>query len=63
MKTLTINTYDPSGRFNMNTEEATNFFSELEYQAIKDGYDVEYDECNNVDEDSEHYTTKFFENY
>jgi len=63
MTTITINTYDPEGRFDMNREEAKEFFKFVEAKAIEAGYDVAYDEANYVDEESEAFVEKLFSNY
>lgn len=63
MKTITINTYDPAGRFNMTDEEAKVFFDYVEQKAIESGYDVEYTSTISVDTESEEFVSNLFENY
>lgn len=63
MTTVTINTYDAAGRFNMENNEAKDFFKFVETQAINSGYEMVYDEATCVDEESERFITKCFENY
>ena len=62
MTTITINTYDAEGRFDMNREEAKEFFALIEKKAIEAGYDVEFAESISVDEESESFVNKCFEN-
>ncbi|MEN0629813.1 hypothetical protein AAIG33_20570 [Phytobacter ursingii] len=63
MTTITINTYDPEARFDMNKEQAKEFFKFVEAKAIEAGYDVAYDEAISVDEESEEFVEKLFSNY
>ena len=63
MTTITINTYDPEGRFDMDKEEANKFFKFVESKAIEAGYDVAYDEAISIDEESEAFVEKIFSNY
>lgn len=63
MTTITINTYDPAGRFDMNNDEAKAFFAFVERKAIKAGFDVFYTEDISVDEDSERFVENCFQNY
>lgn len=62
MTTITINTYDAEGRFDMTQEEAKEFFALIEKKAIEAGYDVEFAESISVDEESESFVNKCFEN-
>ncbi|MBZ6561987.1 hypothetical protein [Klebsiella michiganensis] len=63
MTTITINTYDPEARFDMSTEEAKSFFAFVESRAKASGFDVKYDSCSFVDEESERFVEKCFEDY
>ncbi|MHB9328050.1 hypothetical protein ACP3S7_10940 [Phytobacter ursingii] len=63
MATITINTYDPEGRFDMDKEEAKVFFKFVEAKAIEAGYDVAYDEAIYVDAESEEFVSNIFANY
>ena len=63
MKTITINTYDPEGRFGMNAERAGKFFKYIQQEARNEGYDVQFTEAVSVDEFSEDFVAKRFENY
>ena len=63
MKIITINTYDPEGRFGMNAERAGKFFKHVEQKALDEGYDVQFTEAVSVDQFSEDFVTKCFENY
>ena len=63
MTTVTINSYDPAGRFNMDSEQAQRFFKHVECEAKKAGYDVEFDEALRVDEFSEKFVSDLFEDY
>lgn len=63
MTTITINTYDPAGRFDMNNDEATEFFSYIEAKALEAGYEVAFTESNVVDQESEVFVEKCFQNY
>lgn len=63
MTTITINTYDPEARFNMSEEEAKEFFAFVEQQAKESGFDVRYDSCTHVDEESERFVENCFQNY
>lgn len=63
MTTITINTYDPAGRFDMTEEEGKAFFAHVEQQAKDAGFDVEF-ACNTyVDEQSERFVEKCFQDY
>ena len=48
MTTITINTYDPEARFNMDKDEAKSFFEFVEKKATDAGFKVQYDSCNYV---------------
>lgn len=61
--TITINTYDPAGRFNFDDETARKFFDYIEARATDLGYSVEYDEAISVDEASERFVNNCFEVY
>lgn len=50
MKIITINTYDPEGRFGMNAERAGKFFKYIQQEARNEGYDVQFTEAVSVDE-------------
>lgn len=63
MTTITINTYDPEARFNMDNDEAKSFFEFVEKKATDAGFKVQYDSCNYVDEESERFVEKCFEDY
>ncbi|MDF7681521.1 hypothetical protein PT300_15470 [Enterobacteriaceae bacterium ESL0689] len=63
MTTITINTYDPEARFDMDANEAKKFFDYVKEQAIAAGYDVEYASDIQVDEESERFTETCFQNY
>lgn len=63
MKTITINTYDPAGRFNMSEDDAKEFFLFLKERAVEAGYEVTFSESNYVDEESEEFVEKCFQNY
>lgn len=63
MKIITINTYDPEGRFGMNAERAVRFFEHLKQEAIDEGYGFQFTKAVSVDEFSEYFVTKHFENY
>ncbi|MDC9592767.1 hypothetical protein [Xenorhabdus sp. IM139775] len=63
MTTITINTYDPAGRFNFHDNEATKFFAYVEKLAGDAGYDVDYVEAISVDEFSERFVEKALQNY
>lgn len=63
MTTITINTYDPEARFDMSQEEAKSFFAFVEGKAKESGFDVQYDCCNYVDEESERFVEKCFGDY
>ncbi|EHY9925859.1 hypothetical protein K5B75_002375 [Salmonella enterica subsp. enterica serovar Ank] len=63
MTTITINTYDAAGRFDMNDAQAKEFFSFVEKQAINAGYTVEFSEAISVDEESERFVENCFINY
>ncbi|EAU0368164.1 TPA: hypothetical protein ACJGT4_003401 [Salmonella enterica subsp. enterica] len=63
MTTITINTYDAAGRFDMNDAQAKEFFSFVEKQAIDSGYAVEFIEAVSVDEESERFVENCFINY
>ncbi|HHN8578944.1 TPA: hypothetical protein ACRR44_005286 [Klebsiella quasipneumoniae] len=63
MKTITINTDDPAGRFDMNEAEAKQFFSYVERQATKAGHIVAFVEANYVDEFSEQFVEICFSEY
>ncbi|MEM0567597.1 hypothetical protein [Salmonella enterica] len=62
MTTITINTYDAAGRFNMDDAQAKEFFSFVEKQAIAAGYAIEFVEAISVDEESEHFVENCFIN-
>ncbi|HCL5074819.1 TPA: hypothetical protein N2F43_004174 [Salmonella enterica] len=63
MTTITINTYDAAGRFDMNDAQAKEFFSFVEKRAIDSGYAVEFVEAISVDEESERFVENCFINY
>lgn len=63
MATITINTYDPAGRFNMTDEEAKVFFDHVAQKATEAGYDVEYTSAISVDTESEEFVSKLFQQY
>lgn len=63
METITINTYDPANRFDMDDEQAKKFFKHVEQKALDEGYDVQFTEAVSVDQFSEDFVTKCFENY
>ena len=63
METITINTYDPANRFNMNDEQARKFFQYVEETAIAEGYEVQFASAISVDQLSEDFVSKCFENY
>ncbi|OCG65005.1 hypothetical protein A9G48_01140 [Gilliamella sp. wkB18] len=63
MTTITINTYDPAGRFNMDDDEAKAFFNFVEKEAIEAGFDVVRTCAIDVDPESEEFMEKTFQNY
>lgn len=63
MTTITINTYDPAGRFDMTEDEAKEFFSYVQAEAINAGYDVTFTESNYVDQESEDFVEQCFQSY
>ena len=63
MSTITINTYDPAGRFDFDTETAGRFFKYVEEQAKAQGYDVEFYEAISVDSDSEEFVSECFQEF
>lgn len=63
MKTITINTYDPANRFNMNDAEAKDFFKFVEQKATEEGYAVKYTSAISVDEESEEFVSNLFQQY
>ncbi|ECJ5891750.1 hypothetical protein FNH88_19150 [Salmonella enterica subsp. salamae] len=63
MTTITINTYDAAGRFDMDDAQAKEFFSFVEKQAIAAGYAIEFVEAISVDEESEHFVENCFINH
>lgn len=63
METITINTYDPANRFNMDDEQASQFFQYVEKTAIAEGYAVSFTSAIYVDQLSEDFVSKCFENY
>ena len=63
MTTITINTYDAAGRFDMNEVEAKEFFAYVEKKAIDAGYEVEFAETTHVDEESEAFVETCFQEF
>lgn len=63
IKTITINTYDPANRFNMNEAEAKDFFKFVEQKATEEGYAVKYTSDISVDEESEDFVSNLFQQY
>ncbi|WP_249922446.1 hypothetical protein [Salmonella enterica] len=63
MTTIVINTYDPAGRFDMNDAEAKVFFAFVAKEAEAAGFDTEYTESNYVDEESENFVEKCFQEF
>lgn len=64
MKTLTLNTYDAAARFDMSDEQAAKFFDHVEKLALASGYyGVSRVIKTSVDEESENFVTRCFENY
>ena len=62
-KKLQISTYDYQSRFDMNLAESEIFFNALEKYAESQGFDTERVSALSVDEESEQFVSKFFENY
>ncbi|EPV0698339.1 hypothetical protein ACV1IM_003001 [Klebsiella pneumoniae] len=63
MTTITINTYNADGRFDMDEEQAKEFFAFVENEAKTAGYEVAFVEALSVDEESERFTEKCFQKY
>lgn len=63
MTTITINTYDPEARFNMDAQQAKEFFAFVESEAKQSGYNVEFTEALQTDEESERFTEMCFQKY
>lgn len=63
IKTITINTYDPANRFNMNEAEAKDFFKFVEQKATEEGYAVKYTSDISVDEESEDFVSNLFQQF
>ncbi|KMJ46700.1 hypothetical protein AB204_02470 [Xenorhabdus khoisanae] len=63
MTTITINTYDVAGRFDMTKEEARKCFQHVETLAIDANYNVDYTESLYTDEESERFVEKAFQSY
>lgn len=63
METITINTYDMENRFNLNDEDTKKFLQYAEQEAINAGYKVEFTTAISVDQSSEDFLSKCFENY
>lgn len=63
MTTITINTYDVAGRFDMNDVEAKKFFAHVEQVAKEKGFEVEYACADSVDEESERFVENCFQDY
>lgn len=63
METITINTYDLETRFGLNDEDAKKFLQYTEQEAIKAEYKVEFTTAISVDQSSEDFVSKCFENY
>lgn len=61
MTTITINTYDPEGRFDMDAAQAKEFFSLVAKKAEEAGHDVAFVESVQVDELSEEFVSQVFE--
>lgn len=61
MTTITINTYDPAGRFDMDAAQAKEFFALVAKKAEDAGYDVAFVEAIQVDELSEEFVSQVFE--
>ncbi|WP_281083931.1 hypothetical protein [Klebsiella quasivariicola] len=63
MTTITINTYDAAGRFDMDDAQAKEFFAFVENEAKAAGYEVAFVEALSVDEESERFTETCFQKY
>ena len=63
MQTITINTYDPAGRFDFDQETAEKFFSYVQAKAEEQGYRVDCCQAISVDEDSEKLMSECFDEF
>ena len=62
-KTITINTYDPASRFDMNNAEARKFFEFVAKKAAENGYVVKYTSAISTDKESEDFVSNLFQQY
>ena len=63
MTTITINTYDPEGRFDMDKDQAKEFFKHVQQKALEAGHEVKFEYTTHVDEESERFVENIFSNY
>lgn len=63
MQTITINLYDPEGRFNLSGYEAKAFFEFVEKEALEAGYSVTHAFDVAVDTESEDFVSKMYEKW
>jgi hypothetical protein len=73
MKTLYLNTYDPSDRFGLDAAQATKLFNHIEEQALASGWD-KVERVETIDEskfyeteehyyDAERFVNRLFEDF
>jgi hypothetical protein len=63
MTTITINTYDPAGRFDFDSKTADRFFKYVAEQAEKAGYDVDWTNAIQSDDESERFVEGCFQEW